>query len=233
MHFNYHGIHGYSIYICGCGSAWHLLKLSIVPRACISEGLKQPWFLVVPRCCKERLFLSLCDIVCPSGCLSMAGPPPPMWFLGISGNFKQLLFLEKKIQNLFSPKIFFTQPLMLANTCCSTTKVTVHRRATDQMACVQWSKQNWKHQKWWRGNKWSVPDHRWLVCQNLHKLQMAKYDERHWQPGTVQIWIKEHTGACCYKTSCFSCMITPNMELNSLSTDSSSSKFCEEQSLFA
>ena len=38
-------------------------------------------------------------------------PPPQIWFLGSSGNFKQLLFLEKKIdthlKNFFSPKIFF------------------------------------------------------------------------------------------------------------------------------
>ncbi len=32
-------------------------------------------FLVAPCCCKERLYMSLCDVSCPSGCLSVAGPP--------------------------------------------------------------------------------------------------------------------------------------------------------------
>ncbi len=49
---------------------------------------------------------------------SVHGPPPPleMWFLGSSGNFKQLLFLEKKfffffIYNFFSPQFFFSSKI--------------------------------------------------------------------------------------------------------------------------
>ncbi len=54
-------------------------------------------FLVGPCWCKERLYLSLCDVVQ----LSVCGTTPlPMWFLGSSGNENQLLFYFK---NFFHP----------------------------------------------------------------------------------------------------------------------------------
>ncbi len=75
-------------------------------------------FLVMP-CCSQGVTLQVtlwCHLVGCRGRTSAPPPtpklPPPTWFLGSSGNFKQLLFFEKKnwhtLQNFFSPKIFFT-----------------------------------------------------------------------------------------------------------------------------
>ncbi len=78
-------------------------------------------FLVAP-CCSQRATLQVTLRCHPSGGLSIHGrssappptpklPPSQTWFLGSSGNFKQLLFLEKKIdthlKNFFHPKFFF------------------------------------------------------------------------------------------------------------------------------
>ena len=59
-------------------------------------------FLVVPCCCKERLNLSLCDVVRPVVHLWQAPHPLEMCFLGSSGNCEQLSFLD-----FFSPNFFF------------------------------------------------------------------------------------------------------------------------------
>ena len=55
---------------------------------------------------KEQLCLSLCDVIHPVVC-PWQDPLPPTWFLGSSGNFKQLFF--QKMFDSFFQIFFFTQ----------------------------------------------------------------------------------------------------------------------------
>ncbi len=65
-------------------------------------------FLVAP-CCSQGATLQVTLRCCPLSVRDNTPPfPQEMWFLGSSGNFKQLSFLGKKFFKIFfSPKIFF------------------------------------------------------------------------------------------------------------------------------
>ena len=114
--------------------AWHNMPNRSVLQLCMRcfsilccfffsfllENGEHKWWTIRKKCPESwtsifssRLAAARSDSACHSacqlsGCLSVAGnpsPPPRTWFLGSSGNFEQLSFLEKKIQDCF----FFTQ----------------------------------------------------------------------------------------------------------------------------
>ena len=80
-------------------SSFHWSR-SIAHRKCF-------WVLVTPCCCKLRLYLSLCDAICP---VSMAGPPTP-WKCDFwaAQAILILIFKKKNFQFFFTQKMFFNE----------------------------------------------------------------------------------------------------------------------------